>query len=222
MVYHAYLDDSYKKDGVFVLAGYISSAAKWADFSKEWEGLLPLTRRGNSGRYRFKMTEMQSDMETVARFYRIIEKHVVMSIICKFEMADLVNAMNRIWVPDSIINYGLFRHPFYMAFRGVMDAFHSERASGKLDKDIPKDERVEFYFDDQSEKTEVLLGWDTYISSRPEEIRIFYEGIPRFEDDEEFLPLQAADFWSWWVRKAYEEDTIEELSAANNLRILDR
>lgn len=22
--------------------------------------------------------------------------------------------------------------------------------------------------------------------------------MPRFEDDSEFIPLQAADFWAWW------------------------
>jgi hypothetical protein len=216
MVYQAYLDDSYKKDGVFVLAGYISTVERWADFSKEWDALLALTKKGNSGKYRFKMTEMCHDMETVALFYKIIEKHVTMSLTCKFELSDLTSAMDRIWVPDSIINYGLFRHPFYLAFRGIMDAFHSERSSGKLTKYISKDERVEFYFDDQSEKSEILMAWDEYINSRPEEIQLSYGGMPRFEDDEEFLPLQAADFWAWSARNAYEEDTIDELATANN------
>jgi hypothetical protein len=36
-------------------------------------------------------------------------------------------------------------------------------------------------------------------------MRDLFGTAPRFESDECFLPLQAADFWAWWVRRGYED-----------------
>ena len=55
--------------------------------------------------------------------------------------------------------------------------------------------------------------WDDYIKERPNEVRGYYGACPRFEDDEEFDALQAADFWAWWVRKWYEDGTPEKIEA---------
>jgi hypothetical protein len=53
--------------------------------------------------------------------------------------------------------------------------------------------------------------WADYIEIRPQEVVQYYGANPRFEDDEEFVALQAADFWAWWVRKWYEADTPEKI-----------
>ena len=38
----AFVDESYDDDsGVFVMAGCISTAEAWVQFSKEWEEMLP-------------------------------------------------------------------------------------------------------------------------------------------------------------------------------------
>jgi hypothetical protein len=60
-----------------------------------------------------------------------------------------------------------------------------------------------------------LASWEDYSNSRSEEVRDLYGVTPRFEDDETFLPLQAADFWAWWIRKGYEEDNLEEVLGAH-------
>jgi hypothetical protein len=39
--------------------------------------------------------------------------------------------------------------------------------------------------------------------------------MPTFGSDEKFLPLQAADFWAWWVRKGYEEGTLAQYQNAD-------
>jgi hypothetical protein len=79
--------------------------------------------------------------------------------------------------------------------------FHNHR--GKLDQFIPSGTKVNFIFDEQSEKRKILSAWEEYISRREEEVRRLYGERPRFEDDTEFLPLQAADFWAWWIRRWY-------------------
>ena len=58
---------------------------------------------------------------------------------------------------------------------------------------VPPDQKVDFYFDDQSQKQEMLAGWDLYIRNQPYQIKNLYGATPRFENDEDFLPLQAAD-----------------------------
>lgn len=43
------------------------------------------------------------------------------------------------------------------------------------------------------------------MSKFPDQIAKRFGSTPRFEDDKEFLPLQAADFLAWWVRKWHDE-----------------
>jgi hypothetical protein len=98
-----------------------------------------------------------------------------------------------------------FENPYYFMFRGLMDDFH-RYARQQLKDIIPLDETVDFIFDDRSEKSYILAGWDEYVSELPEEEKQWYGATPRFENDQRFLPLQAADLWAWWVREWYEED----------------
>jgi hypothetical protein len=45
----AVIDDSSDPAEAYVLAGYIASAEAWAEFSREWEELLPLVPLSRSG-----------------------------------------------------------------------------------------------------------------------------------------------------------------------------
>jgi len=59
---------------------------------------------------------------------------------------------------------------------------------------------IDFIFDDQSEKSIILAAWDGYVRTRKEEIRSQFCTAPRFENDQVFLPLQAADYLAGSVR----------------------
>jgi hypothetical protein len=48
------------------------------------------------------------------------------------------------------------------------------------------------------------------MTGRSEQTRRLYGSIPRFENDQKFLPLQAADFWAWWVREWCEAGNVKE------------
>ena len=54
----AYLDESVDAGNVFVMAGYIASAAQWAAFSEEWASLLKLGPPHFRRISEFKMREM--------------------------------------------------------------------------------------------------------------------------------------------------------------------
>jgi hypothetical protein len=216
MTYQAYIDDSSSENGIFVLAGHIASKKSWKNFSNEWKELLPLGTLDKAGVYHFKMTEMAISSERMERalaFYRVIEKYVSLSITCTFNVQDLERAKERIYVPNLYIDWGFLNNRYLFAFRALMDMFHTHKA--RFEKVIPLEQKVDFIFDEQVEKKEVLLFWDDYIKQRPPEIQKYYGITPQFLDDKICPPLQAADFWAWWTRKWTERGTSEKMEFAD-------
>lgn len=214
MVFQAFIDDSRDPAGTFVLAGHIASAEAWVAFSKDWEEMLPYGTRSKSGDFHFKMAEMAFNPERMARvpnFYRIIEHHVLMSVSCTLNTNDLERAKARVYVPDLKIDWGYFDNPYMVAFRCLMDMFHTKKDT--LEKIIPVSEPVDFIFDMQTERKPILAAWEDYIRERPEHLRERYGSAPRFEDDRKFLPLQAADLWAWWVRHWHKEGRSDKLES---------
>lgn len=212
VVLQAFIDESYDKDGVFVLGGYIATAEAWENFSREWEEMLPHALQDKKGRYHFKMREMATNpdrMERVPWFFRIIEKHVLGFVSAKIDMSDLKRAVSRIRVPGVEIDWGKYANPYFVTFRCLMDMFHIHRP--QMAEAIPLDEKIDFYFDNHVEVAAIDAMWSNYLKERPDEVRQYYGANPVFRDDKEFLPLQAADFWAWWVRKWYAEGSPEKV-----------
>jgi hypothetical protein len=210
----AFVDESATfPNGEFVLAGHIAPAEQWALFSREWEQLLPSAGTLNSeGFYHFKMSEMAAlpeRMERVPAFYWLIEKYVAVSISCRLNLVDFAKAHARIKaIYDRLnitVDFGEWKNPYFYLFRSLMSRFHTDRHT--LEDKLPLSELVDFYFDDRiHEKKVIWAAWDDLLDSMPSEMRNAYGAPPRFENDQKFLPLQAADLWAWWVREWYEED----------------
>ncbi len=212
MVFQAFIDDSKDEDGTFVLAGHIAPAESWAKFARDWERMLPHGTLAPNGTYHFKMNEMAWLPERMARvpgFFRIIEEHVTMSVSCAVNMREIENAKKRIWAPCATIDWTFLSNPYLVAWRLLLDTFHHDRL-GLLANILPLSEKVDFIFDRQTEQKYVLAAWDAYLANRSVEIKALMGATPRFEDDQDFLPLQAADFWAWWSRKWHVEGTQEK------------
>jgi hypothetical protein len=220
--YQAFIDDSKgEPNGDFALGGYIATAEVWAQFSKDWEELLPHGTRAKNGKFRFKMKEMtsQSGMERVRHFYEVIEKYPLIPISCCLSLADFFQAFERMEILLSKLNFSndfaKWKNPYFFLFRGLMDQFHLYRE--KIKNAIPLSEKVDFYFDNQSEKSYILGTWNEIVAANSEEAQQYYGATPRFEDDQDFLPLQAADLWAWWVREWHEEDASPTPTKMRNL-----
>ncbi len=212
MVFQAFVDESFTQGATYVLGGYIADADAWAHFAKDWDEILPLATRSKSGALRFKMKEMAASpnrMKSVPTFYSVIEKYDLFSLSCRFNLADLKRAKQRVYVPNLKIDWGYMDNPYAFAFRALMDMFHSNRAL--LVPAFPLGQKIDFIFDKRNESKAILAAWDDYIKARPDESREHYGANPGFEDDETFLPLQAADFWAWWVRRWTEEGVPEKI-----------
>jgi len=178
----AFIDDSYDPDGTFVLGGHIASAANWAQFSRDWEELLPLAAKDKQGRHRFKMKEMAGSderMGNVESFYRVLEKYVLVSLSCKIDRRELRLARNRIWVPGLSIDWGFLNSPYKVAFRCLLEMFHNHR--DRIQSFIPPDDKIDFFFDRQTESKAILSAWDDYVANRDDGIRHRFGTFPRFE-----------------------------------------
>lgn len=203
----AYIDESVEPNGNYILAGYISTEDRWTSFISEWEKMLrPFGILDSpSNNYYFKYSEMSRNPERQERiqyFEKVIKKHVILAISCRIHLGDLASAKQRIVVPGLEIDYGPYNDPYKLAFRCLMDKFHSHRNVSAFF--IPETEPINFVFDEQlmSQKA-ILSGWNEYIAMRPENLKSVYGAPPVFKSDKECLPLQAADLWAGMVRAAY-------------------
>ena len=196
VVFQAFVDESGDADR-FVLAGYISPTAKWVQFAAEWEHLLPYGILGPNG-YHFKMCEMAKypeRMERVPAFYRLIEKYVDEGFAISLRMNDWKNACARLKIVDResgremSVEGGPFNSEYYVGFLNLIE-FVSDRVCGA---------KVDLILDERSEKEKILSSWEFW-STHPR-IRESFGSHPRFERDDEFLPLQAADLLAWWMRR---------------------
>ena len=219
MILQAFIDDSYVANGCFVLAGYIAEAGSWAKFAAEWEEMLPYGTLNKNGKHHFKMNEMAANSDRMKRlpgFIRIIENHVLMSISIKVDISQMQHARNRIWVPGIPIIYdGVFLSPYMLLFGSMLDILWIRRDQiGSLIPWIGK-EKIDFIFDNQAEKSAILAAWELHLSNRPPSYREFLGATPRFEDDQDFLPLQAADCLAWWTRKWEMAGAIDKIYAGD-------
>jgi hypothetical protein len=76
-----------------------------------------------------------------------------------------------------------------------------------MEPELPVNAKIDFYFDRRSEQHRVLAAWADVRARMPPDEEERYGQDPRFENNHDFLALQAADFYAWWVRKWYEEDS---------------
>ena len=202
--FQAFIDESASEEE-FVLAGHIATTEAWAAFAKEWKELLPTGTRAKDGKHHFKMKEMaraERGIERTQVFYNLLEKYVVSSISCRMNLDDFARAKERLHEISAQMRWsvklGVFENPYFVTFRILLLKFHEERE--KFSSKIPLDKKVDFIFDERTEKTAILAAWDDTLEMFEESARSHFGAASRFENDQEFLPLQAADLWAWWVR----------------------
>ena len=191
----AYIDDSLTVGRVLVFGGLIASDNRWKAFSVQWKQYLDA-----AGIRVFKMNK--SGRKHAKRLYSMVCEHAKGGICFAIPITPLQEAADR---------YGLTctsaANPYFWAYKGVIDGL------ARCQREWGLTEPVDFIFDERpkaEEKQDVLEGWDTYGRTISDEARSNLGRRPVFADDEQELPLQAADMWAWWCRKTWLEngDTI--------------
>ncbi len=190
---------------VFVLAGYISTAEKWAEFSTAWDQALNISPRIEY----FKMDEAMNlkgqfghwseerRNQRVQLFIDIIQKHAIVGAAISIKQDEFHrvfnSAVHRPWpYPMNTL--------YFHAVMETLQAIGAHRARMGLNGPI------QYIFDDgMREKGVITDMWDIG-KNDPEWTEIFNTiGIPYFLDDKKVLPLQAADMLAWVIRKRWME-----------------
>lgn len=214
MVLQAFIDGSWDDGDHYALAGYIADADQWSAFAREWEALLPTAVKDRkTGKFFFKMSRMASTgkMDAVPGFYEVIERRAAVSVSCIINKREIKEELDRLVCTVGDHRFGeveinlepylkKWRDPFFFSFRALMDTFH--KAYSEPECTLPISGPVDFIFDEeQANETYIREVWDEYLSWRSDAHRPMYGQKPLFLNDDLFLPLQAADFRAWWVRK---------------------
>lgn len=185
----------------FVMAGVMAYADKWAAFSEEWSTRLassPSVRyfkmkeaAGLSGEFhRFTKDERDEKLKSLAR---IINKYVDAAIYIAVDVQGFSQTFAKAAVDYPLAE--MYFHAFHIMTMGAcFDLWETglrERFEIIFDEhDLHGDETKRFYPIVRS----ILTQTD------PEACTILPVD-PIFRDDEEFLPLQAADLYAWCFRK---------------------
>lgn len=192
----AFVDES--DDGhLFVFGGAVSSVERWAQFSADWEHILPLAPTRPDGKHHFKFSEMAGRTPDIPAFWQVLQENVDFIFASVVEIPALRAAQARISMAAPV-EWGQHNDPYIVAFRILMDGFHSLRE--QFSSLLQPEAKVDFYFDEHSNREKIHLGWNAYMEGLSPEVRARFGHEPRFEDDTEFLPLQAADFVAGYSR----------------------
>lgn len=201
----AFVDDSGHKGGPphFVLAGLVAPAENWAAFSEEWAACLSETpaipifkmreAAGRNGHFRH-FTEKERD-DKVRRLAKIINRY---ADFYTYSIIDL-SAHAETWGTLALKPH---HEPYFWPFHTTIMATCFQLW------DLGWRERFEIFFDEQ-----VIFGpraklWYPVVREvinykEPEASQILPID-PVFRTDDEFLPIQAADLFAWWIRRNFD------------------
>jgi len=206
----AYIDDSgvIGTDPVFVLAGFIGKAQKWAEFSSTWEAYL---KEPPSIAY-LKMQEAVK-LDGEFRFWNngardkklhgcvdIIKAHAPKyAIHCTIDLDAFKKRQSR------YRKLGPVSHPYLLGCHVVLSGVCYEIL------DCGDKDGIEIIFDNQVIFAPRLKLWYPMIvegltASENTTLRDLGRTLPpdpMFRDDKEYRPLQAADMLAWLFRMAF-------------------
>ena len=152
-------------------------------------------------------------LKTFARFLNIIRSHVSYFVTTMMREEDLERARRRIWSDNSDIAWSPNDDISNLKLRFfVPQFFKAVIGDHNNDSWIGPDNRIDIYIDNHAAPEWTFDDlWDDTTRKLPENIREHIGERPRFVDDEENLPIQAADFLAWWTRKGYEEGNVDSI-----------
>lgn len=211
----AYSDESGIDQGsVLVLAGFLSTAERWALFNEEWdEALGHLDARKRGGPRRLKMSASMSARargtesralwdERLSRFRSIIARHAMMGVGCAVELDSFAELFG------CGSTYAL-DHAYHIAFAGIIGAtVRHHHTLGITDK-------IDFLFDEQNAHFDVPNDAFRKLWKTSPALMKCVAGSPRSAVDDEVLPLQAAEWLVWQIRRTLASSQDDPLETAD-------
>ncbi|MBY9062280.1 DUF3800 domain-containing protein [Sphingomonas yunnanensis] len=199
-----FVDES-ASDGLFVFAGVLANLPDWERFSESWQELLkPFGTLAADGVYHFKMSEMAALEERMARmpaFYRVMAEHVRAYFSISIRQDDLDHARKHIVGLTSPRNMSMLEDPYQICFNLFLGSIAGRWKLLKpmLHEVGVEDAPMDVIFDCHTHQASLKAAWEYLDAAKM--FPMFTESSPKFINDRERVPLQAADLWAWWVRR---------------------
>jgi hypothetical protein len=201
----AYIDDS-KQKGIYVLAGYLADATKWAEFADDWDTVLAnppkLHHLKTSDMFRHKdpnsvfygWTQEETDAKLL-ELAKTVNKYVLASVQIGIRESDYRDMLSAIGVNHDLNM--VYTTLFYSIISGIVTRLN----------DLKIDDKVEFFFDIQGHDSQDKLreGFREAKEMHQGWLKNRISGEPVFRDDEYVTPLQAADLMAWHFRRTLVE-----------------
>lgn len=197
LMLQAFCDESLDSDGFFVMAGYVAPVENWLRFNDQWQRVLDFDEHPYHKMTRFKMSKLSGyrGLKRAEMFYRVIEENAVAAFSVRIDVAAMKRAKVRAKWPVELEEKHAMSMPYYFAFRLIVEGL--ARVQSKLGLSQP----VDFVFDEHTSSMRCSMAWDSFKKKAPPEFKHYLGALPIFRKEEEYLPLQAADLYAWWVRK---------------------
>jgi uncharacterized protein DUF3800 len=218
MAYQAYFDDSGSSVPVFVLSGFVDPVSRWEKFSDGWQKLLDEPPRLKY----FKMYEaaqlcgefgrmgVNDRNERIQKFFRLISDTVHLSVSCIIPMKPF----KRIW-KGKMDGGKWWNDHYYLAIwdsitlltethvrMRMLELFATQEGNSPSAYGV-----LDFIFDDNPRLAAIVAPH--YQRVRQEIKNPLWKNwigaSARFENDKDFLPLQACDAQSWYFRRLFAE-----------------
>jgi hypothetical protein len=211
--YKAFCDDSngVQPGKILLLSALIHTVSSWSNFTGDWEKVLhekPSIRhfhmreaRALEGEFaRWKPIDRDLKIISLTEVVLRYEPHLVS---CWLSTERYVATIRQVAPAD-------LRHAFYLAFLALIHTVAEYQLHRGIS--IP----VDFVFDNENDVgNEALLWYPAIKAMAPKKIQPVIGATPEFRDDEEVLPLQAADLVAWHKRRRKETRTFDTEVAAS-------
>lgn len=189
----AFFDDSRQDGHVLILAGFVANVGQWLGFSDRWQQALTMTQPHWPA---FKMSQVNlSDpvqLERAEYHYRIIEEFIPSAVCVAIPLQPLEKVMEEFRIELK------FRNPYYMAWLTTLSIFRNFHVAHGWSQ------QIDVFFDRQNNEEKLVAeAWHIMVEDLGETAP--FKNAPMFRDDEDMLPLQAADLLAWWARKNWIE-----------------
>jgi len=197
-----YVDDSGKTDQspVQILAGYLSTAERWAAFSIEWQELLDeagldafrMAAAWRLARPYWNRGPLRRD-RLIVQMVDCIKRHVEMAFVSSVPFEGFDRYLDMTQKPYS---HPLGR-PYFMGFFAILMQVYEHAFQYRADQ------RIDVIFEEQGGESEryVLSAMESFRRIASQRYGDLVIPTPTFQNDKDALPLQASDMLAWLVRR---------------------
>jgi hypothetical protein len=203
MMLQGYFDDSGSdrspQSPVYVVSGFVSTFMRWGKLSDEWGTALAgppkidyfKMREAKSLQGQFRGWQGTDRDAMVLRLGAIIKKYVLYQVYGSLRHSDYDNFV-RGKVPPLVDN------PYFVCFANILNA------CGIIAKECPDLSRFDYVFDIQGNLSKVAASSFRELADSTGMGRVL--GGVDWRDDKQVLPLQAADYSAWHLRRCMADE----------------